>query len=160
MIDKHSMTDAWALIDILGWVKEHSNDLSVISLTPELHIKSGEVIGADFLLLLGAALRDNTSVTNLDLSDCQISDISDLTKGLCHNSTLKTLDLSENQISDINILSEARHHNSTLQKASLSYNQIAGINGLAEALRHNSTLKELNLKYNQISESGKEAFRA
>jgi len=76
-----------------------------------------------------------------------------------NNARLTELYLSENQITDITALGNALNTNSTLRTLSLSYNLITDITALGNALNTNSTLTELNLESNQITDNDKNILR-
>lgn len=122
------------------------------------------------------ALKDNTIVTELDLSGNKISSIDSLVETLKTNITVKVLVLTSNRISakdiaeilkcnrsiielklccmhigdNIDIITEALKFNNTLKKLCLNTNNIENVDSLAEALKTNDTLEELYLPYNEI----------
>tara|TARA_Y100000389_G_scaffold79506_1_gene76252 strand:- start:1218 stop:2126 length:909 start_codon:yes stop_codon:yes gene_type:complete len=122
---------------------------------------------------------NNLRLTELDLDDNQIKDITALTNALSTNTTLTTLSLWKNQITDITALAnalstntklttlrfgcnpsplirqiqrDAQSTNTTLTELSLRLNQITDITALGNALKTNSTLTELYLGGNQITD--------
>ena len=109
---------------------------------------------------LAQALRHNSTLRKLKLSNNSISDVGAVTlaQALHPNSTLIWLHMSHNSISDAGAVALAQplHHNSTLEGLLLSHNSIsdAGTVALAHALHHNSTLEVLDLSDNSISDAG------
>ena len=106
------------------------------------------------------ALRVNTSLTSLDLSENSIGDegASSLSEALRVNTSLTSLDLSENSIGDegASSLSEALRVNTSLTSLDLSENSIGdeGASSLSEALRVNTSLTSLDLSDNSIGDEG------
>ena len=101
---------------------------------------------------LAQALRDNSTLLWLDLSNNNISDggAVALAQALHHNSTLNGLDLSNNNISDAGAvaLAQALHHNSTLELLNLYGNDAIGKEGthqLLQALTVNTSIESLIL---------------
>jgi hypothetical protein len=109
------------------------------------------------LKLLSSALKDNSSLKELDLShnQIQIDGIIKLTKSLMENSYLSTLNISNNQIGDFGTQNFATMliHNTTLE--SLSMNSCGlGMEtpkALARALLVNNSLRHLELKGNRFT---------
>jgi len=112
------------------------------------------------VVLLGEALKINSTLTELYLSYTEISDQSatGLAEALKTNSTLLELHLSHNEIGDQGAtgLAEGIKINSALMKLYLNDNKIGdqGATGLAEALKINSVLSELYLAHNAIGDQG------
>ena len=112
------------------------------------------------LSMLCLALRVNTSLTTLDLSENSIGDkgASSLSEALRVNTSLTSLHLSENSIGDegASSLSEALTVNTSLTSLHLSENSIGGegASSLSEALRVNTSLTSLDLFYNSIGDEG------
>ena len=127
------------------------------------------------------ALRVNTSLTSLDLSDIflvydegarvntsltmpfRYSSIggegaSSLSEALIVNTTLTSLNLSKNSIGDegASSLSEALRVNTSLTSLDLSENSIGddGASSLSEALRVNTSLTSLDLSCNSFGDKG------
>ena len=116
-----------------------------------------------FHLSLGAlslALRVNTSLTYLDLSENLIDDegANSLSEALRVNTSLTSLVLRCNLIGEEGaiFLSEALRVNSSLTSLDLSYNSIddKGAISLAEALRVNTSLTSLDLSWRPIFGGG------
>ena len=109
---------------------------------------------------LAEALKQNTSLTQFDLSDNYSSDqgAAALAEALKQNTSLTQLNLSGNDISDQGAagLAEALKQNTNLTRLNLSRNDISaqGAAGLAEALKQNTSLTQLDLSYNVISAQG------
>jgi hypothetical protein len=111
----------------------------------------GNEITSTGALILADALRNNTTVEQLYLSNNYIADIgvNSLTEVLSnHNSTLKILDLGTNGITDVGAqyLAEMLKCNATLTVLALSGNKISdrGMQFLAHALAYyNTSLEEL-----------------
>ena len=112
------------------------------------------------LSTLCLALRVNTSLTSLDLSNNSIGDegASSLSDALRVNTSLTSLNLPGNSIGDegASSLSEALRVNTSLTSLDLSNNSIGveGASSLSEALRVNTSLTSLNLRYNPIGGEG------
>ncbi|XP_074621745.1 uncharacterized protein LOC141880193 [Acropora palmata] len=109
---------------------------------------------------LAQALRVNSSLSSLDLSDNSISDegVNSLAQALRVNTSLSSLDLSSNSIGDegANSLAEALRVNKSLSSLDLSWNSIGaeGANSLAQALRVNKSLSSLNLSLHFFADEG------
>ena len=108
---------------------------------------------------LGAALKNNETLTELVLADCSITTdgASALGQVLQNNSTLVKLDLSNNAIEDTTALCNALHNNTTLKELNLAYNQIGsnGVYGFDPMLRVNKALTSIDLSHNRnIGERG------
>jgi hypothetical protein len=117
----------------------------------------GNKITSQGLSILASSLTNNSTLTSLDLSFNQISDLGvrSLTQVLLpdQNSSLKILYLSKNGISDdgAKYLSEMLQTNQTLTELWLSNNEIGnrGVKQIANVLaKYNKTLKLLSLSTN------------
>ena len=112
------------------------------------------------LSTLCLALRVNTSLTSLDLSQNSIGDegASYLFEALRVNTSLTSLNLGCNYIGDegASSLSEALRVNTSLASLNLGYNSIGdeGASSLSEALRGNTSLTSLELSQNSIGGEG------
>ena len=96
--------------------------------------------GADSEILKG--VENLTNLTNLQLKNCSISDLS----GISKLTKLETLELSNNKISDISELSTLKN----LKKITLSQNTISDISPLANIVE-NGKIKFGNLDLSQNS---------
>ncbi|XP_044166793.1 NLR family CARD domain-containing protein 3-like [Acropora millepora] len=111
-------------------------------------------------LALFLALRVNTSLTSLDLSNSSIhaDGAHSLSEALRVNTCLTSLDLSNNSIhaDGAHSLSEALRVNTSLTSLALRVNSIGneGAHSLSEALRVNTSLRSLNLSGNYIHADG------
>jgi Ran GTPase-activating protein (RanGAP) involved in mRNA processing and transport len=122
------------------------------------HNLLGEVAG----LLLGPAIEENSSITDLDLSWNQIrlKGADAIADGLGKNSTLLVVNLGWNGFGDVGAesCSKMLGENKTLEVLTLSNNRIrvTGSSCLAKALCSggNSTLKSLALQHNELSDEG------
>ncbi|CAF1099752.1 unnamed protein product [Adineta steineri] len=127
---------------------------------PSLLYNSMKLTDADMEIVAYYLLKDNTTLTELNLCWNQIEDrgAKYLSKGLQNNKTLTTLNLLNNQIGDkgAQYLGEALQKNKTLTKLELYENQIGdeGAQYLGEALQKNTTLTKLDLSYNRIRAEG------
>ena len=112
------------------------------------------------LLLLAEMLKTNRTLTSVNLSYNELTDIfvRDLAEALITNHTLTVLNLSGNKITNIGAqaLSKMLKTNETLIHLHLSRNKITdiGVQVLAEMLKINKTLTYLDLSVNQITETG------
>ena len=117
------------------------------------------------IVALAEALKQNTSLTELDLSSNHISDqgAADLAEALKQNMSLTELNLSANDISaqGAAALAEALKQNTSLTQLNLSQRYLSsnsisaqGAAALAEALKQNSSLTQLDLSNNGISDQG------
>ena len=100
-------------------------------------------------LVLGISLEllnnQYPSLTTINLSGNQISNVSLLADALRKNATVTWLNLSNNKIKNVDPLSRSLQVNNTLAKLFLSYNLIHNVKSLGEALEKNSFLTELEL---------------
>ena len=112
------------------------------------------------LLLLGEMLKRNRTLTCVNLSCNEITDIyvRALAEALVTNHTLTVLNLSGNKITDIGAqaLAKMLKTNETLIHLHLSRNKITdiGVQALAEMVEMNKTLTYLDLSVNQITDTG------
>lgn len=111
--------------------------------------------GAD---AVGKALRENTSLTYLNLGNNKIGDkwVKVISEALKENQTLTYLNLGGNNIGNegAGYIAEILKLNSGLTDLQLYVNKIGdeGITTIAEALTTNSTLKGLNVGTNKITD--------
>jgi Ran GTPase-activating protein (RanGAP) involved in mRNA processing and transport len=109
---------------------------------------------------LARVLRENRTLTEIDLSYNQIADVGaqEIAEALSENRTLTKIALSHNQIADVGAqaIADALSKNRTLTEIDLSHNQIAdvGAQEIADALSKNRTLTEIDLSHNQIADVG------
>ncbi len=142
--------------------------------TSDSHIKLARVSGSllklqSFALELGfeadvvtlaEVLKENSSLTELYLSLCNVGDQSatGLAEALQINTSLTELDLSHNNIGAHGAtgLAAALQKNKSLTKLYLSDNNIGdqGATGLARALQENKSLTELHLSFTFIGDEG------
>ncbi|KJE94346.1 hypothetical protein CAOG_005004 [Capsaspora owczarzaki ATCC 30864] len=121
-------------------------------------------IGDDEAQAIAEALKVNTTLTQLDLSDDKIGDVGAqaIAEALKVNTTLIQLHLHGNQIGDAGTqaLAEALKVNTTLTQLHLQRNQIGhvGAQAIAEALKVNTALIQLHLQRNQIGHVGAQAI--
>lgn len=120
--------------------------------------------------IFGEALKSNTTLTALNLSDNYIGDegIKALAEGLENNTTLMHFELNDNNAHSYNYKSaaiekpfgEVLEKNTTLTTLSLSRNTIGYGRGkfLAKGLKKNITLIDLNLSYCSLNEEEGETF--
>ena len=117
-------------------------------------------IGAEDINLLTKALRVNTSLCSLNLSQTSFGDegATSLAQALRVNTSLSSLNLSFNSIGTkgANSLAQVLRVNTSLSSFNLSHNPIGdeGANSLAQALRVNTSLSSFNLSYNTICNEG------
>ena len=162
--------DCFVLLDCINECKkEHSSfhlnlarvfgsHLTLQTLNLTLRMSEAHVVA------LAEALKQNTSLTQLNMSDHVISDqgAADLAEALKQNTSITRFNLSYNVISDQGAaaLAEALKQNTGLTQLNLSGNVISaqGAAGLAEALKQNTSLTQLDLSYNDISDQDGEAL--
>ncbi|XP_068748835.1 NLR family CARD domain-containing protein 3-like isoform X2 [Montipora capricornis] len=110
-------------------------------------------------------MKTDSTVTSLQLGDCNIDDasfaaLSELLRK--ENSTLEWLYLSDNAIGEVgaDALAKGLKENSTLTSLNLFYNAIGdvGADALAKGLKENSTLTSLDLSNNAIGAVGADAL--
>ncbi|EGD78224.1 hypothetical protein PTSG_12865 [Salpingoeca rosetta] len=106
---------------------------------------------------LAVAVKDNTTVTRLDLSSNHISPegAAALAQGLKHNKTIARLNLHWNSLGDVGAvaLADALTHNTAVTTACTSIG-LEGTVALAEMLKHNTTITALFLSDNSIGDEG------
>ena len=113
-------------------------------------------IGDEGAKALGEALKNNTTLTILDLMCNRIGDEGGqaLGEALQNNTALTRLDLERNRISYVGAkaLGEGLQKNITLTSLNLGYNQLGeeGAKALAAGLERNMTLTALYLNSSQI----------
>lgn len=116
------------------------------------------------IIILGLLIRDNNTVTKLDLSDNNINSAGAiaLSSGLKINTFLSELRLSINCISDkgAKAIAQALKNNTSLSTLDVCQNKIHDVGAIAfgEFLKSNSSLKKLFLNYNQIGDGGTRAI--
>ncbi|XP_067293004.1 NACHT, LRR and PYD domains-containing protein 14-like [Pseudorasbora parva] len=123
---------------------------------------SGNTLGASGVKLLSDLLKDpQCKLEKLGLRSCHISDrgYAFLSLALRSNSSLRELDLSENDIKDSGMMQLSdllEHPQCKLQKLWLRSCHISdkGYAVLSSALRSNPSLRELDLSGNNISQLG------
>ena len=114
----------------------------------------------DGILAIGDSLKYNKKMSDLNLSQCQVTieGAKVIAKAIRVNTTLQKLDISHNNISDDGVISisECLKSNSTLQELNLSLNRITnqGAVKIAEAICVNATLQRLSISHNSISDDG------
>ncbi|KAF2072706.1 hypothetical protein CYY_005986 [Polysphondylium violaceum] len=101
------------------------------------------------------AIRQNHSVTEINLSDCSLKDGSAIaiSKAFIENSTLKDINFKSNLLgSSINLISKALVSNKVLTRLNLSDNRIGDSLGrdLGEAFLTNESIKSLSLSLNHL----------
>ena len=111
--------------------------------------------GEDGLSHLCQALTTNTSLVELNMSNCKLTITEEIGQALSHmlktNKTLNMFTLSRNYINGrgVRYLSEGISSSSAISKLDLSYNPIQdgedGLSHLCQALTTNTSLVELNL---------------
>ncbi|CAF3717566.1 unnamed protein product [Adineta steineri] len=119
-----------------------------------------KLTGDDMEIVAYYLLKDNTTLTKLNLYENQIGDkgAQYLGEALQNNKVLTILNFSSNRIGDkgAQYLGEALHNNKALTELELCENQIGdkGTQYLGEALKKNTALAKLNLSSNQIGDKG------
>ena len=148
-------------VERLNFNSNHAHPVLTKVLHHSTHQSPNKKISDAGATALAQALRHNSRLVKLDLSNNSVSDVgaTAVAQALHHNSTLGELDLSNNSVNNAGAtaLAQALHHNSTLLQLDLSNNNItnAGATALAQALHHNSRLGCLNLSGNDaIYEKG------
>ncbi|XP_050399775.2 uncharacterized protein LOC126817009 isoform X1 [Patella vulgata] len=122
---------------------------------------SGNSLGKDyFSRCVGPALKTNTSLTRLKAQSIGIVDVNVLLEGLKENKTITELDLSSNQVTDRRSLGEGL--NTVLKNVDCKLSSLClcncdinsdGIKLLLDGLQLNKSLVELNLSGNEFEES-------
>lgn len=124
-----------------------------------IYLGSNSVTAED-VVILADGLRQNVTVTKLNLMDNNIGDegTSALADCLHENVTLTDISLRLNNISDAGAmtLADAIRGNASLTRLNLMYNNISDVGAMAMAnvIRQNSTLISLYLAYNNICDEG------
>ncbi|PFX18326.1 Nucleotide-binding oligomerization domain-containing protein 2 [Stylophora pistillata] len=122
-------------------------------------LRSGEM-NDDGAVILANVLKENRTVTNLNLSRNNIGDdgATGLAEALKSNVSLKELNLSRNKIGGVGAasLGEALNGETSLEVLDLRENKIgeAGFEALAEGLKSNSCLTKLSLFNNSAGDTG------
>ena len=155
-------------VERLNFNSNHAHPALTKVLHHSTHQSPNKKISDAGATALAQALRHNSRLMTLDLSNNSVSDAgaTAVAKALHHNSTLWQLDLSNNSVSDTGAtaVAQALRHNSTLRELDLSNNSVsdAGATALAQALHHNSRLGGLNLSGNDAinEESTRELVHA
>lgn len=124
-------------------------------------------IGDSGLKELSEGIKENTSITELNISGNWITDNgmiqNFINNGLSANRSLQDIDLSDNQISDETI-NDLYHilisEKTTIKRLNLSKNMItdAGAEKFAEALKKLNTFEKIELEKNQIGDKGATAI--
>eukprot|EP00743_Colponemidia_sp_Colp-15_P012166 GILK01013753.1.p1 GENE.GILK01013753.1~~GILK01013753.1.p1 ORF type:complete len:965 (-),score=229.59 GILK01013753.1:164-3058(-) len=113
---------------------------------------------------IGASLRSDSFVVELDLSNQKIGDkgVASLAAALQVNACLRVLRLAHNAIADTGAtaLGTALGTNETLSELDLSHNNISasGAEVIAAGLDENSALRVLNLSHNRLGSLGATAI--
>jgi hypothetical protein len=121
---------------------------------------STKKISDDEGIAIAHALAQNTTLLDLNLRDCNITDyiVKEITEALEINNTLTELDLQGNNIGDDGAiaLGKALKINRTLTFIDLAYNNIedTGTLAIAEALKTNEIIKNVDLAHNKKISSG------
>lgn len=99
---------------------------------------------------LASALKGNPSLTKLNLCDCDLKDMKELSNALLANRSLQALDISDNKLGDavFKPVAVALRVNSTLTVLSLNSCDLADSTELSEMLKQNRTLEVLDLSGN------------
>jgi Leucine Rich repeat len=127
----------------------------------DLHMQD---FSKDDALKIAKALKNNTSITALNLSDIYLEDTitSIITDSLTENTSVKTLNLSKNKITDkgAKAIANLIKANTAITTIDLAENNIGsrGAQDIAEAIALNSTLTELRLEGNPLG--GKKGQKA
>ena len=113
--------------------------------------------GYDQVVVLAEALKTNTTVTALHLTDINLGadGVAALANALQTNTTLTVLNLRGNNLGAA-VLANALQTNITLTFLGLSANNLGadGVAALANALQTNTTLIALNLSHNNLGADG------
>lgn len=110
-----------------------------------LHIQNSFISNIQNLLL------NNTSISDLDLSYCNLSNINDIINFIQNNNYLNKLNLSFNSYHNIDALCNVLKNNNSIYKINLSNNNIDDINNFSSVFETNECLMKLNLSHNNIS---------
>jgi len=116
--------------------------------------------GSEGARILSEALRDHSTIQELDFCGCKIgtTGISAITDLLCANPRIEIVRLSWNDIDSKGgqIIARMLEQNRSIQKLDLNQNQLTskGVEYIAQSLRNQPSLVEIDLRYNQIDESG------
>ncbi|KJE97960.1 hypothetical protein CAOG_08025 [Capsaspora owczarzaki ATCC 30864] len=153
MLSYHSMTESQR--ELYDCFKNEEDDVQSLS---------DDEIGDAEAQAIAAALKVNTTLTQLDLSENQIGNVGAqaIAEALKSNKTLTSLSLGKNQTGDAGAqaIAEALKVNTTLTKLNLSWNQVGddAAKAFAEALKVNKTLTRLKLHQVQIGDAGARAI--
>ena len=134
--------------------KIQENDPSFVALD-----LSHKKVGDDNVKELSEALKNNRTLTSLNLNDNKIeAGAKDLIKVIKYIRTLISLNLRNNKIGDLGAikLSQVLRHNTNLTTLNLRCINISivAIRNLSAALMDNKTLTSLNLRNNKIRSAG------
>ena len=122
---------------------------------------SGKEIGTVNVSPLMEALKTNTSLTKLNLSNNKIKEVAALADAVGENTSVTALDLSSNEIVDVAALADMLTSNGSLVSLNLGGNQIKEVAALADAVGKNQSLVTLILRGNlQFSDSDRAALEA
>ncbi len=125
---------------------------------------SRNLIGVNGAIALAEALKENHSITDVDLSRnlIGVNGAIALAEAIKINKSITSISLSNNNISDEGAiaLAEAIKINKSITSISLSNNNISdeGAIALAEALKENHSITNVDLSQNQIGVNGARAL--
>jgi len=109
---------------------------------------------------IGAAIKANNTLQELNMSYCQISPVGVhfIAEGLCENTSLQKLDISTNKLFDDGAIAICKclENNLTLRYLDMSYNKITntGAKEVAKAVKVNANLYTLDISGNRIASEG------
>ena len=119
----------------------------------ELNIRGNNIGEKNGIALISTALQTNTTMTRIDITECNISDdgAESLARALTVNKTLQELNVRHNNISDTGIarIATALRTRNTLKKISIGRDTATdeGALSLAAALSANSSIEYLMLHW-------------
>ena len=151
---------------IAGYLAKNQVIKAIVDGTATSITKAEANINGIGAIAIAKALKNNTALATLDLSNNNIGDSGAVAIGnaLTVNTALATLDLSNNNIGDAGAaaLGEALKDNNALAMLNLYYNDIgdAGATAIGEALKVNAALATLDIEYNRIMDTGAAAIGA
>ena len=138
--------------DYIANVIQHNTHLLEIQLSPFNRI------GAKGAKWLAEAIKINSTLLTIDLSDSYIGDegVEYLAQAIKINSALEKIKLARIKVKGAKWLAEAIKINSSLQMINLNGNSIGaeGAKEIAEAIKINCALEEINLSDNSIGIDG------
>ncbi len=103
-------------------------------------------------LAIGELLKTNKTLTRLDLTNNNITDVQSIGEGLKTNNTLTELCLDYNNITDVQSIIDGLKTNKTLTKLLLDNNNITDVQCIGEGLKTNNALMTLSLGVNNITD--------